>query len=249
MNNNKKELIKYLESQNCRACITGSIYLDYFENQVIDVFAYDERSMVKILYTLLNNKMFQVLEPLEKWKIDEFLEKGNNSLKKIGVFSIKFKYNLLLDVNIIVKRNADNIFTILSSFDFDLISKGYCMETHQFLDLSNNSTKNIQWNKWNKNYIYLDIWKINRLLRQLDRCIKYHKRGYNTDNVILKYIEIIDFSLNYQNIFNSEKFDERIIEYKKSAISLKGICEEWLKTHEISDEEYERLKTLTKKDI
>ena len=51
---------------------------------------------------------------------------------------------------------------------------------------------------------------MNRILRQLDRVIKYHKRGYNTDALVIKYIEIIDSIQEVQDIFHSENF------YRKS---------------------------------
>ena len=64
MKENIDNLLKYLKNQNWRACITGSVFLDYFEDQDIDVFAYDERSITNIIYTLLNNKMFQLIDPI-----------------------------------------------------------------------------------------------------------------------------------------------------------------------------------------
>ena len=44
--------LTFLKEQDIDACITGSVMLDYFEGQDIDVFCYSESSMTKLLYTL-----------------------------------------------------------------------------------------------------------------------------------------------------------------------------------------------------
>ena len=78
---------------------------------------------------------------------------------------------------------------------------------------------------------------------------KYHKRGYNTDEVVLKYMSLIDGLLEYESIFKSINFNERLEELKKNANTLKNICNIWLEKHEISDEELELLqKTILQYD-
>ena len=74
----------------------------------------------------------------------------------------------------------------------DIIAKGFDIETQQYLDLSENlPNKQATWNKWNTNFYDPELWQISRILRQLERIIKYHKRGYNTDAVVHKYIDLI----------------------------------------------------------
>jgi hypothetical protein len=124
----------------------------------------------------------------------------------------------------------------------DIICKGYDIESKQYLDLRERTDKIATWNKWNVGFYSDEIWKLSRILRQLERCFKYHKRGYNVDAVVLKYIELIDKLQDYTNIFNSEVFDERLDIIKKNTLIVKQICQTWLETHVISDAELEKLK-------
>lgn len=52
----------------------------------------------------------------------------------------------------------------------------------------------------------------------------------------------IDKVQEFQNIFNSDNFSEKLKIRKKNTKIVKQICEVWLKTHEISDEQLELLK-------
>lgn len=240
----------YLKSlENINGCLTGSYLLDYFEGQDLDVFVYSERDLTNLLNVLGTNKMFQLIDDIEKWKYSEYLYKGQSSLKKIGIISIKFKYNLSIDVNIIYKKGCENILSVLSSFDFDVVSRGYDLRTKQFLSLSDNNTKEVDWNRWNVAFLEFDLWKSKRILRQIERCIKYHQRGLNTDKVVIKYIEIIDKALSFKNIFKSEDFDNRLFDYKESLKILKELCNEWLKNHTIEEEDLKQLQEIIKKEI
>lgn len=236
--------IEWLKTQPIKGCITGSCLLDYFENQDVDVFCYDEKSYTKLLFAMHHNNMFNILDPLEKWKFEQHISKENNYSKKGLVNTIKFYYNTCVQINVIYKKQSTDIFSTLSSFDMDIICKGYDIETKQYLDLSKNSstTKIASWNKWNPAFYSGEIWSISRILRQLERCFKYHKRGYNTDEVVLKYIELISKIQDFTNIFNSENFDERLKVTKENTLIVKQLCELWLKTHEITDEQIELLK-------
>lgn len=237
MRNLIEDSIKWLKEQEINGCITGSCLLDYFEGQDVDVFVYNEAAFTKLLYSMHFNPLFQLLEPIEKWKFNEWINNKKSSLHKIGLITIKFKYNLAVDVNVIYKLKDTNIFNVLNSFDLDIICKAYDIKTKQYLDLSQNDGKIVHWNKWNNNFYSEDIWTINKLLRQFERCIKYHKRGYNTDLVVLKYIELLDKLLEYKNIFNSVSFDEKLESIKKNGAILKKILTIWLKKHELTDEE------------
>lgn len=236
-------IVEYLKKQPIKGCITGSCLLGYFDNQDVDLFVYDEKSFNKILFNLYYNPMFLVLDPLEKWKLDQFLNKEHNNKASFGITTIKFIYNTCIPLNIILKKGCNNIYSVLSSFDMDIISKGYDIQTKQYLDLSENlPNKQATWNKWNTNFYDPELWQISRILRQLERVVKYHKRGYNTDAVCIKYIELIDEIQNFQNIFSSDNFSEKLKIRKKNTKIVKEICQMWLKTHEISDEQLELLK-------
>jgi hypothetical protein len=239
--------IEWIKKQPINGCITGSCLLDYFEGQDIDVFVYDEKSFVKILFAMYHNDMFTILDPLEEWKFEQYISKNDSTFYKFGLVTIKFNYNTCVPINIILKKKCQDIFSVLSSFDLDIICKGYDIQTKQYLDLSENGdTKIATWNKWNTSYYSEEIWKMSRILRQLERCFKYHKRGYNTDAVILKYIDILDKLTAFENIFNSNKFDDRLKVTKANTIIIKQLCELWLKTHEIDEEQIELLQTKIK---
>lgn len=235
--------IEFIKEQDVDACITGSCLLDYFEGQDVDVFCYSEKAFTKLFYAMYHNSMFTILDKLELWKAQQFMNKDSFSNKHIsGVQTIKMKYNTCVDVNIIFKKNCNNIFSVLSSFDLNIICKGYDLKAKEYLDLTTSPGKECSWNKWNPAFNTEEVWQISRILRQLERCFKYYKRGYNTDAVILKYIELIDKLQEFQSIFQSENFNEKLKINKENTIIVKQICEVWLATHEITDEQIELLK-------
>lgn len=238
-----KKVVKWIKEQPIKGCITGSCMIGYFDNQDVDVFVYDEKSFNKILYAMEYNKDFQILDPLEKWKYDQYMTKDNDNFYKFGLITIKFTYNTCVDVNIILKKKCFNIFSVLETFDMDIIAKGYDIETKQFLDLSEKrGDKVVTWNKWNPVFYSSEVWQISRVLRQLGRCFKYYKRGYNVDEVVKKYISLIEEIQNYTNIFSSESYTEQLKVRKDNTKIVKQICIKWLETHVITDEQIELLK-------
>ena len=239
--------VEWIKNQPIRGCITGSALLDYFEGQDIDVFTYDEKAFTELYYSMYHNPMFTILDKLEVWKSDMFRQKSDFGNKHhTGVTTIKFMYNTCVPVNIILKKNCSNIFSVISSFDLNIICKGYDLQTKEYLDLTTNPGKVASWNKWNPAFQNTEIWSISRILRQLERCFKYHKRGYNTDTVINKYIELIDTLQEFQSIFNSENFNDKLKITQQNTLIIKQVCQVWLATHEITDEQIELLKTKIK---
>lgn len=238
-----KKVVKWIKEQPIKGCITGSCMIGYFDNQDVDVFVYDEKSFNKILYAMEYNKDFQILDPLEKWKYDQYMTKNNDNFYKFGLITIKFTYNTCVDVNIILKKRCFNIFSVLETFDMDIIAKGYDIGTKQYLDLSEKKgDKVVTWNKWNPVFYSSEVWQISRVLRQLERCFKYYKRGYNVDEVVKKYISLIEEIQNYTNIFSSESYTEQLKVRKDNTKIVKQICVKWLETHIITDEQIELLK-------
>lgn len=247
MKENINQVIEWLKEQPIKGCITGSCLLDYFEGQDVDIFVYDEKSFTKLLFAMYHNDMFTILDPLEKWKFEQYINKNQDSFYKFGLVTIKFTYNTCVPVNIVLKKHCKNIFSVMSSFDMDIIAKGYDIETKQFLDLSENKgDKVITWNKWNTAFYSDEIWQINRILRQLERCFKYYKRGYDVDNVVRKYIELIGKLQDFTNIFSSENFNNKLKVTQENTLIVKRICEIWLETHEITDKEIELLQVKIK---
>ena len=112
--------------------------------------------------------------------------------------------------------------------------------------ITENLDKKATWNKWNTAFYSSEIWQISRILRQLERCFKYYKRGYDVDEVIKKYIELIEKLQDFTNIFDSENFTEKLKITKANTSIIKQICELWLETHEITDEQIELLKIKVK---
>lgn len=243
MEENIKLAIEWLKEQKIQGCITGSCLLGYFEGQDVDCFVYSEKSFNKLIFAMYHNPMFQILDPLEKWKFERYINKSYDNYHKIGLLTLKFTYNTCIPVNIVLKKSFNNIFGILSSFDIDIITKGYDIETKKYLDLSeNNGTKKCTWNKWNTAFYDPEMWEINRLLRQLERVFKYHKRGYNVDEVVLKYISLIHEIQSLNDIFNSANYSEKLKINKENTEVIEKICTLWLKTHEITDKQLELLK-------
>ena len=150
---------------------------------------------------------------------------------------------MCVDVNIIFKDKMNSIFNVLSTFDMDIICKGYDLRSKQYLDLSNNDGSKIaRLNKWNTAFYSDEVWQINRILRQLERCFKYYKRGYNVDALVIKYIDLIEKLQEFTSIFDSVNFNEKLKITKDNTLIVKQICEIWLATHQITDEQIELLK-------
>jgi hypothetical protein len=231
--------IEWLKEQPIKGCITGSCLLEYFENQDVDIFVYDEKSFTKLLFAMHHNPLFSILDPLELWKFNEYIDKNNPTFYKFGLVTIKFMYNTCVPVNIVLKKRCQDIFSVLSSFDLDIICKGYDIETKQLLDLSEKRGKVASWNKWNTSFYSGELWKINRVLRQLERCFKYHKRGYNTDEVVIKYIELMKKLQDFENVFSSESFDEKLKISQENTLIVIKICELWLTNHKMNDKQLE----------
>tara|TARA_R110000868_G_scaffold97742_3_gene268911 strand:- start:469 stop:1218 length:750 start_codon:yes stop_codon:yes gene_type:complete len=235
--------IEWLKEQPIKGCVTGSCLLDYYEGQDVDIFVYDEKSFAKLLFAMHHNPMFNILDPLELWKFNQYINVNDSTFYKFGLITIKFMYNTCIPINIVLKKKCQDIFSVLSSFDIDIICKGYDIETKQYLDLSQNlAGKAATWNKWNTSFYSDEIWKISRILRQLERCFKYYKRGYDVDLVVLKYIDLIDKLEEFESYFNSENFNEKLKVTKANIAIVKQICQLWLETHEITDEQIELLK-------
>ena len=242
-------LLDYAKTLEIRGCITGSSLLGYHPNADVDIFCYDEKAFTELDYELRHNKMFQITDELEKWKSDMFRNNTSFTNKhSSGVTTIKFLYNTCINLNIILKKNNTNCFSVISSFDMNLICKAYCLQSKQYLDLSGDSaiTKIVDWNRWNPQFTSSDVWDISRILRQLERCFKYQKRGYNCDAVVKKYLELIGNIETYESIFSSENFNEKLARTKHNTQIIKNVCKVWLATHEISDDELRLLREAIK---
>lgn len=240
--------IEILKQQNINGCITGSCMLGYYPdwNQDIDLFVYDKSSFNKLLFFCLYNPMFTILDELEQNKFDEYIDDDKSSLESLGLITIKFKYNLCIDVNIIYKKFHKNIYDVISNFDLDLIAQGYDIKTKQYLSLRQSTGMEGTWNR--HNMVFYEkankFWSIKRLLRQFERVVKYTKRGYNLDSVTDKYIEIVENALNTKNIYKTEKgtiyhngtMEEFEIVHK--------ILNVWKQKKEMSEESLKKLKTI-----
>ncbi len=239
-----RNLIKILKAQDIDGCITGSVMLDYFPGQDVDLFVFNKSSFNKILFFMYYNSMFQILDPLESYKFHEYIDHDKSSLKKIGLVTIKFKYNTCIDVNITYKEFHHNLFDVISNFDLDIVCSGYDIKTKQELNLRQSTGKRGTWNRWNSSFYKSDIWSTRRLLRQFERVVKYTERGYDLTSVTDKYIELVQDILNKENIYKTERgtkfFEDTVQQFE---VVLK-ILQAWKKKKKMSQEEILILKTL-----
>lgn len=240
MKEQQQNLIEYIKSlKNMRGCITGSSLLpEYHEGSDVDLFMYDVKSFTKMYYTLINNPMFTILDATEQWKAKMF-ENKEEKYGKVPIITIKIHYNTAIPLNLILKKDSTDIFSTLSSFDLNLICKGFCLQAREYLDLTENSvtTKIVNVNKWNPRYNSDNIWDLSRVFRQFSRVIKYHNRGYNTDAVAIRYKEILEDIIEFENIFKSEKMEEKLNSIKINGEILIKVIDVWLKTKTITSEE------------
>lgn len=238
------DAIELLKKQDINGCITGSALLDYFPNQDIDVFCYDKSSFNKILFFMHYNSMFNILDPLELHKFNDYINNDKSSLENLGLITIKFKYNLLVDVNIVFKKFQKNCFDVLANFDLDLIAVGFDIKTGKTLSLRESVGAEGTWNKWNKSFYQPDFWSTKRLLRQFERVIKYTERGYDLTSVTDKYISIIEEIVASENVYKSEKgtkyFNDTIEQFE----CVLKILKVWKKELKMTPEQILTLKTL-----
>lgn len=237
--------IELLKKQEVNGCITGSCLLDYFEGQDIDVFMYDKSSFNKLLFFMHYNPMFTILDPLEKHKFDQYINNDNSSLDSLGLITIKFKYNLIIDINVIYKKYNKNVFDVISNFDLDIIATGYDIKTGETLSLRKTTGFQGTWNKFNTAfYKQGDFWSVKRLLRQFERIVKYTERGYDLSSVTQKYIEITEDIIKIENFYKTEKGTQFFENNIKQLQVVLQILKVWQKDLKISKEELLTLKTL-----
>jgi hypothetical protein len=239
-----QNVIELLKKQEINGCITGSCLLDYFEGQDIDLFVYDKSSFNKLLFFMYYNPMFNILDPLEKHKFDEYVDNDKSSLEQLGLITIKFKYNLLVDVNVVYKKFNKTCFDVISNFDLDIIAQAYDIKTGKTISLRETEGFNGTWNKWNSAFYKADFWSTKRLLRQFERVIKYTNRGYNLNSVTDKYIELIENILNIDNIYKTEKGTKYHNDNMEQFEVVLKILQAWKKDQKISEEALLTLKTL-----
>lgn len=230
--------LNWCKSQEVAACITGSSLLDYFEGQDIDMFAYTIPAFNELLFAMKHDPMFIIADPKEEWKLKKWTSCNDYKFElSYNMISIKFKYNTCVDINLIYKKKAANVFDVLSSFDMDIICKGYDLKSKRILDLTSGNDKIADWNRWNPQFREINAWSLNRLLRQFQRVIKYHKRGYNTDLVCSKYRDIMLDMTKYVDIWKTDKTIEKVKKVKSNSKILINILEKWLETHDLNKEE------------
>lgn len=237
-------VIDILKQQDVNGCITGSCLLDYFEGQDIDLFVYDKSSFNKLLFFCHYNSMFTILDPLEQHKFDEYINNDKSSLDSLGLISIKFKYNLLIDVNIVYKKFHKSCFDVISNFDLDIIATGFDIKTKQLLTLRETTGMKGTWNKWNPYFYSKDFWSVKRLLRQFERVVKYTNRGYDLTEVTDKYISIVDDIISMENFYKSEKGTKYFTDEIEKFEIVSKILKSYRKEGKISEVELLTLKTL-----
>jgi hypothetical protein len=237
--------IEILKNQDINGCITGSCLLDYFEGQDIDLFTYDKSSFNKLLFFMKYNSMFQILDPLEQHKFDEYINEEKSSLDSIGLVTIKFKYNLLVDINVIYKKFNKNCFDVISNFDLDIIATGYDIKTGKILSLRETEGMKGTWNKWNTAfYKKNDFWSVKRLLRQFERVVKYTERGYDLTEVTNKYIQIVEDIIKIENYYKTEKGTKFFEENMKQFEIVHKILNIWKVEQKLTEVQILTLKTL-----
>lgn len=241
-----ENVIDLLKKQDINGCITGSCMLGFTEkwNQDIDVFCYDEQSFIALLYFMKYNPMFLILDPLEKNKFEEYTKNNKSSLDTLGLISVKFKYNMLIDVNIIFKKFNKTCFDVISNFDLDIISIAYDIKTKKTLDLRESTGLVGTWNKWNSSFYKADFWSTKRLLRQFERVVKYTERGYDLTAVTDKYIELVEEILTKENFFKTEKGSKYFTDNMETFEVVLKILKVWKRDLKMSPEQILTLKTL-----
>ena len=163
--NGALELIK--QQKDIDGCITGSILLDIVPewHQDVDIFVYNKSSFNKLLFFMHYHPMFLILDKLEQYKFDEYINNDKSSADKLYLITIKFKYNLCIDINVIYKPHYKTIFDVLSAFDMDLIATGYDIKSGKTLSLRESTGKVGTWNRWNMNYYnHTDFWSVRRVI-------------------------------------------------------------------------------------
>lgn len=237
--------INLIKEQDIDGCITGSCLLDYFEGQDIDVFTYTKSSFTELLFFMKYNPMFQILDPLEQHKFNDYIKNDKSSLDSIGLVTIKFKYNLLVDVNVIFKKFNKTVFDVVSNFDLDIITTAYDIKTKQTISLRQSTGMEGTWNRHNPVFYKKDdFWSVKRLLRQFERVVKYTDRGFDLSSVTDKYISIVEETIKVDNYYKTEKGTKYYNDTMEQFELVLKILQTWKATLKMSPEEILILKTI-----
>lgn len=246
MKENFEKVIELLKKQDINGCITGSCMLGFTEkwNQDIDVFCYDEQSFIALLYFMKYNPMFLILDPLEKNKFEEYTKNNKSSLDSIGLISVKFKYNMLVDVNVIFKKFNKTSFDVVSNFDLDIVAIAYDIKTQKTLNLRETTGMKGTWNRWNPSFYKTEFWSTKRLLRQFERVVKYTERGYDLTEVTDKYIELVEEIVKQENFYKTEKGSKYFMDTIEQFETVLKILKVWKRDLKMTPDQLLTLKTL-----
>jgi hypothetical protein len=246
MKENFENAIALIKKQDVDGCITGSCMLGYSPEwqQDIDVFTYNKSSFTKLLFFMYYNPMFTILDKLELYKFNEYIDSDKSSLDSIGLITIKMKYNLCVDVNVVFRKNNHNVFDVISGFDLDIIASAYDIKTKKTISLRESEGLTGTWNRWNNSFYKTNFWNVKRLLRQFERIIKYTDRGYDLSSVTDKYIELVEEILRTENYYKTEKGSKFFNDTLEQFDLVLKILNVWKKDLKISPEELLIMKTL-----
>lgn len=241
------ETIDLLKELPINGCITGSSMIDgdydNWENQPdIDLFVYARPQLQYAANLLIQVYGFEPLNAGEQWKINRL--NNYDRKKKMPVETLKVTKDNII-VNISYKENKTNIFDVLASFDMSIIMVGYDIKKHVLLDLRcgwTNMVREDKENRWSPsiNVAYpnplrdqdVDMYDVQKWVRQFDRVIKYWNRGYDTRPMARFYIYLIDGVLKKGQLFSTEKGEMAFNAFVETYEPLKQKMEDWLKDKE-----------------
>lgn len=241
-----KVLIDTVKTMPVNGCITGSCFLPTFDPEGwdtepdVDLFVYNEVQLARaitIAQYVLGMKPGKGTERSrrqEEWKIDRFLNDGQN--KRIHITTETFSLDGVM-LNITYKETkardrwipCSSVESVLKSFDMSIVMQGYDIQTHTFHDLRCGDPMVAVPNPLRRHDCV--SWTVRKWIRQFDRVVKYHNRGYDTRSVAKFYLEMIDECLDIGCLFDSEESKAAFDEFSKEFRNKKSDIETWLESH------------------
>lgn len=238
--------IEVVKTMPIKGVITGSCFLPHFDPDAwgttpdIDVFCYGEDQLIKAItfaeYVLgmTPGKGSERTTAQEKWKIDRLYKTGLNH--RIGITTYTFECCGIM-VNFTLKERKIRgrwsvLFTaedVLKSFDMSIVMQGYDIETGIFYDMRMGDPMTAIPNPLRDHDC--TIWTVAKWVRQFDRVIKYHNRGYDTRPMAEFYLKMIDECIATGCLFDSEESQETFETFATEFTEKRDAIARWLEEH------------------
>lgn len=235
-------IMKELSGMDIMGCITGSCMFALDSDAIaywgsrpdIDVFVFTTGDMIRLPTILMEHgwkpgkKNDDKSAKNEAWKMGKLFH-DNTFKKKYNLSTISLIDDRGIAVNITQKNNCNKTSAVLTSFDMDIVMRGFDIQSGNLLDMRNDATTVAHPNMEKR--IEIEAVSVDMWVRQFDRVIKYYDRGFDTRPMAKFYHDLIGDVLELGPTCVSEKAMEFYENIADNLIKAKANIDAWLKEH------------------